>query len=184
MGHRKSILAATLAVFGLVAAAHIARSGKPEAVPEHVQAPALNAKPPVKAMAWVDPPARADALSVLSDAVVTTARATEVAKPEILDNQPRATQALQPKAVVRKATVSRAIAHGDQASAERRRKAEVPRRHRMAQRRIRLFQASLTRRIPAAPDMDEQAPPPAPAPKAADQSDPIRILIHGLGLDG
>jgi hypothetical protein len=30
----------------------------------------------------------------------------------------------------------------------------------------------------------EQAPAPAPAPKAADQSDPIRILIHGLGLDG
>lgn len=74
-------------------------------------------------------------------------------------------------------------AHREQASAERLRKAEALWRHRIAQRRMRLFQALLTRRVPTAPDVDERAPA-APPPKAAGQSDPIRILIHGLGLDG
>ncbi|MGH1569542.1 hypothetical protein ACRAWG_01295 [Methylobacterium sp. P31] len=176
-----------LAAFGLVTAAHIVRSGNSEAVPQHEQAPALNAKAPVSAMAWIDPPAHA---STLSSAVVSSAQAAEVAEREDADtDEPRATQALQPRAMVRKAAVrkaakSRAIAHSDQASTERPRKAEVPRRHRLAKRRMRLFQTSLTRRVPTTPEVDEQAPPPAPAPKAADQSDPIRILVHGLGLDG
>jgi hypothetical protein len=177
--------AAMLAAFGLVTAARIVHSGNPEAVPQHVKASALNATAPISAMVWVDPPARASALNALSNAVVTTAQAAEVARPENADlDEPRAAQALQPRAMVKKAAQSRAKAHRDQASAVRLRKAEIPRRHMLAQRQMRLFQASLPRRTPIASDLSEQAPPPAPAPKTADQSDPIRILIHGLGLDG
>ncbi|MHB2209834.1 hypothetical protein [Methylobacterium sp. CM6257] len=184
MRHRKSIMAAAmLAAFGLVTAAHVGVSGNMEAMPQHLQASVVNATSAVKAMVWVDPPAHVAAVSVLSDAVVSTAQAAEVAKPEIVDHGPRATPALQPRAMVRKAAQSRAKAHRDQ-SAGRLDGTEVMRRHRLAQRRTRLFRASLTHRVPAASGVGEQAPAPAPAPKAADQSDPIRILIHGLGLDG
>lgn len=184
MAHRKSILAATLAVFGLAAAAHMARSGNPEAVPLHVQAPALQPKLPVSAMAWADPPAHPSALSALSNAVVTTAQAAEVVRPQNMDaNEPRTTQALRTTILARKAAIARLRARRAQASAERLQKAEALWRHKLAQHRMRVFQASLTRRARSAPAANEQAPP-RPAPKAAVRSDPIHVFLHGLGLDG
>lgn len=183
--HHRFILAAMLAAPGLVAAAYIVRSGSSEAVPQRAQAPALNAKLPAKLMAWVDPPARASALKALSDAVVTTAQAEEVTRPGNADaDERRATQALQRRIAERKATAVRLKAQRAQALSERLRRAKALLQHKLAQRRMRLFQASLTRRVRKAPEAGEQASPPAPTPRAVDQSDPIRILIHGLGLDG
>jgi cytochrome c556 len=186
MGHRKSILAAALlAAFGLGTAAHIVRSGSSEPVPQYGQAPILNARSTVSAMAWVNPPARASALSALSNAVVTTAQAAEVTRPENADaEEHQATQAIQRRATERKATAARLKAQRERVLAERLRRAKALLQHKLAQHRMRLFQASLTRRMPRAPKVGEQAPLPAPAPRAVDQSDPIRILIHGLGLDG
>lgn len=186
MEQRKSILAAAmLAAFGLGTAAHIVHSGGSEAVPQHGQAPALNAHAPISAIAWADPPAHSSALSALSNAVVTTAEAAEALKPETAGaDEPRTTQAMRSTALVRKAAIARLKAHRAQVSAERLWKAEALWRRRIAQRRMRVFQASMTRRVQTAPELVEQMPPPAPAPKAAVQSDPIHILIHGLGLDG
>ncbi|MCJ2073070.1 hypothetical protein MKK75_30460 [Methylobacterium sp. J-030] len=175
MEHYKSTLAtAAVAAFGLVAAAHILHPGNYEDLPRHVRAPIVSAEVPASTMAWIDPPARANAASAVSNAVITTAQAAEVAP----------TQAPQPTVVMVAETVaSQPDAQEAHVSVEQLRKSEAPRRHKVAQRRIRVHQASLTSTAPRTPTVKEQVSAPDAPAQTADRFDPIGALIHGLGLD-
>ena len=175
MEHFKSTLAtAAVAAFGLVAAAHILHPGNYEDLPRQVRAPVVSAEARASTMAWVDPPARAGAISVLSDAMITTAQAAEAGP----------TQAPQPTATtVAETPVSQPDVQEARASGEQLRKVEAPRRHRVAQRRIRVHQASLTRSSPRMSAAEEQPSAPEAPSKPANRFDPIGSLIHGLGLD-
>jgi hypothetical protein len=161
MEHYKSTLAtAAVAAFGLVAAAHILHPGNYEDLPRHVRAPIVSAEVPASTMAWVDPPARASAASAVSNAVITTAQASEIGT----------------------ALASQPITESN-ASVEQMRKPEAPRRRKVAQRRIRVHQATLARSVPRTPAVEEQGSAPVAPLKTADRFDPIGSLIHGLGLD-
>ena len=165
--YRSTFATAAVAALGLIAAAHILHPGNYEDLPRHVRAPVVAVEAPTSTMAWVDPPAHASALSALSNAVITTAQAAEV-RPVL------APQLIAPS----KPTTSLAPA-----STEQLRKTETLRRHKMAQHRTHVRQASLSRSALKSPVMDEQVPAPEAAPKVADRFDPIGSLIHGLGLD-
>lgn len=175
MEHYKSTLAtAAVAAFGLVAAAHILHPGNYEDLPRHVRAPVMSAAAPSGAVAWVDPPARASAISALSNAVITAAQAAE-AEPT-LSSQSVAVKTTETAA-------SRPEARVAVVSAGQMQKPETLRRHKVVQRRTRVHQAALTRRVSRAPVVDEPASASEVAPKSGDRFDPIGTLIHGLGLD-
>lgn len=181
MKRYKSILAtATLAVFGFGAVARIPHAGISED-DRHVQAHSLNAPAPVGTMGWVNPPAHASALGTLSNAVITTAQAAEVAEREDAgDNRLRQTQAPQRAAAVRrKPAIARREAYNPTPATQL--KAKVSRPHKVAQRRIPVYQSSLKHKVPMVPVLEEQGR--SPNPRAAERFDPISNLIHGLGLD-
>ena len=175
MEHYKSTLAtAAVAAFGLVAAAHILHPGNYEDLPRHMRAPIVSAEAPASTVAWIDPPARASGISSLPTSVITTAQAVEV----------RPTQASQPTAaMVAENAVFQSEKQETHVSVEQLRKPEAFRQHKVAQRRIRVHQAALTRSAPRTPAVEEQISAPEAPSKTADRFDPIGALIHGLGLD-
>ena len=168
--YKSTLATAAVAAFGLVAAAHILHPGNYEDLPRHVRNPIAAVEGPISTMAWVDPPARASALDALSNAVITTAQAAE--------GRP-----IAPQLIASELAASKPVASLAPASPEQLRKFVAPRRHKMAQRRTHMRQASLTRSAPKSPAIDEQVPALEAAPKVADRFDPIGSLLHGLGLD-
>ncbi|MCJ2134178.1 hypothetical protein MKK69_08925 [Methylobacterium sp. J-026] len=167
MEHYRSTLAiAGVAAFGLVAAAHILHPGNYEDLPRGVQASVSRAEAPVRSVAWTSPPARADALSALSNAVVPVAQAAEIASP--------GTASL----------ASRRAALSDPATPGRLSGIEATRRRRIAQRRFKVYQVALTQRLPANTAKDRRMAAHARPARSVEGFNPIRTLIHGLGLDG
>ncbi|MCJ2137051.1 hypothetical protein MKK69_23900 [Methylobacterium sp. J-026] len=118
-------------------------------------------------VAWVDPPARQSVSTALSGALIATAQAAEAApaQAQLSTAGPVAEAAPSPAAV-------QAV-----------RKPDTSRRHKVVQRRIRTHQAALTRSARNEPAMDRPVSSPDQVQTAATRFDPIRALIHGLGLD-
>lgn len=173
--YKSTLATAAVAAFDLVAAAHILHPGNYEDLPRHVLTPIAAVEGPISTMAWVDPPAHASASSALSNADITTAQAAE--------SRSVAPQLMASELAASELAASKPVASLAPASPEQLRKSAAQRRHKMAQRRTHMRQASLTRSAPKSPAIDEQVPALEAAPKVADRFDPIGSLIHGLGLD-
>lgn len=169
MEHYRSTLATTaVAVFGLVAAAHILHPGNYQAQPRPLRPPAAVA---IAAPAWADPPAD------LRVAAAPPSRTSDV--PGSSDTfgllAPRMAAALAPGERMAPALPSTIASQPGRA-----RKAAATQRRKVVQRTVRTRQASLDRGTiadqPVAPRTD------VPTPKA--KVDPIGDLIRGLGLGG
>ena len=175
MEHYKSTLTtAAVAAFGLLAAAHLLHPGNYEDQPTRVRALGVGTPGASGVVAWVDPPARQSVSTALSGALIATAQAAEAAPAQTLS------PVAKPVAEAAPSPVDRQPVH---ASAEPVRKPDASRRRKVAQRRIRTHQAALTRSAQSEPALDRPVSAVEPARTAATRFDPIRALIHGLGLD-
>ncbi len=163
MEHYRSTLAtAGVALFGLVAAAHILHPGNDEGRLRGVQASVSRAEASGRSVARTSPQARADAFSAFSNAVVPAAQAAETASP---------------------GTATPASLK-DQAIPGRLSGVEPTSRRRVAQRRLKVYQVSLTQKLSANTANDGRMAAGGRPAKSVDGVNPIRTLIHGLGLDG
>ncbi|MGU3341336.1 hypothetical protein ACLBXJ_25295 [Methylobacterium mesophilicum] len=168
MEHYRSTLATTtIAVFGLVVAAHTLHPGNYEAQQRPVRTVATQATP----SGWADPPARLAGLGK------SDAPASEIGRapaPDLL--APRLAAALPPGAIAAPALPSEMVA-----PAEKARKTVVAHRSNVADRSLRrtarLRNAGLARTAAVEPMTAPSAPAPAPR-----KIDPIGDLIRGLGL--
>lgn len=175
MEHYRSTLATTaVAVFGLVAAAHILHPGNYEAQPRPVRAPMAVA---ADATAWVDPPAE------LRAAGAPPNRAADVPAPSdvpVLSDVPGLLAPRMLAVLPPGATMAPPLPSAMASPPGRERKVAATPRRRVAQRAARSRQASLDRGTIA----EEPAAQRTDAPEPRVKVDPIGDLIRGLGLGG
>ncbi|KAB1073003.1 hypothetical protein [Methylobacterium planeticum] len=175
MEHVKSTLAtATLAMFGLVAAAHILHPGNFDARTRRATPAVAVTEPAPRAPAWIDPPSRS---------IPATASSSVDARTTALDIFAPATSPVTFTLASTAASMPAPVTLRDGPKTERARKAVSTRRHRFARDAARQRQASVERnRLAGSSAGKSENDKTAVATERSKQVDLIGDLIRGLGL--